>query len=280
LYLGFVYQAQCKYHRAINCLQQTVVSLDRGRRHERLGQANLPTVLSRTYLAWCYAERGMFAEGRAAAEEGLQIAEVVGHPSSLMIASWGAGVLSLQQGDLYRALPLLERAMGLCQEADLPGYFPRAAAVLGAAYTLAGRVTDAVPLLTQATEQTMATELVYFQTLCCLSLGEAQVLAGRLEEAQARAERALALARTHQQHGHQAYVLRLLGDIAARCEPPEIEPAAAHNRQALALADELGIARSRPTATAAWARCRSRLASASRPMLSYPLPLRCPGLWT
>jgi tetratricopeptide (TPR) repeat protein len=77
--------------------------------------------------------------------------------------------------------------------------------------------------------------------LCHLSLGEAQVLAGRLEEAQALAERALALAHAHQERGHQAYALRLLGEIAAQREPPESDQTEAHYRQALALADELGM---------------------------------------
>ena len=55
---------------------------------------------------------------------GLQIAEAVAHPGSLMWASWGIGLLSLRQGDLPRALPRLERAMGICQDTDLPGIFP------------------------------------------------------------------------------------------------------------------------------------------------------------
>ena len=67
------------------------------------------------------------------------------------------------------------------------------------------------------------------------------MLAGRLEEAQALAERALALARAHQERGNQAYALRLLGDIAARRDPPEGEPAVAHYQQALTLADALGM---------------------------------------
>ena len=158
-----------------------------------------------------------------------------------MCASLGIGLLSLRQGDLPRALPLLERAVGICQDADLPLFFPRMAAALGAAYTLGGRIADAVPLLTQAMEQATATERVGFQAFCRLPLGEAHVLAGRLEEAHALAERALALARAHQERGHQAYALRLLGDIAARREPPEAEQAEAHYRQALALAEELGM---------------------------------------
>jgi hypothetical protein len=67
------------------------------------------------------------------------------------------------------------------------------------------------------------------------------MLAGRLEEAHALAERMLAFTREHQERGNQAYALRLLGDIAARREPPEAEQAEAHYQQALALADELGI---------------------------------------
>jgi tetratricopeptide (TPR) repeat protein len=131
--------------------------------------------------------------------------------------------------------------MSICHEADLPLYFPWMAAPLGEAYTLSGRVADAVPLLTQAMEQTIATETVGDQTLCRLPLGEAQVLAGRLEEAHALAEQTLALAREHQQRGYQAYAMRRLGDIAARREPPDVEAAETHYRQAVALAEELGM---------------------------------------
>ena len=239
--LGTASLAQGDYRRAIDCFRQTVVSLDGARRHERFGQPVLPAVNSRAWLAQCHAELGLFAAGRALGDEGLQIAEAVAHPGSLMFASWGIGLLSLRQGDLHMALPLLERAVGLCHEADFSALFPWMAAALGAAYTLSGRVADAVPLLTQALEQTIATDMVGFQALCGLPLGEAQLLAGRLEEAHALAEQALALTREHQERGHQAYALRLLGDIAARREPPESEQAEAHYHQALALAEELGM---------------------------------------
>src|SRR5262249_6681803 len=147
--LGLAYYVQGDYRRAIDCCGQTVASLDGAQRHERFGGAFPPAVGSRVCLAWCHAELGTFAEGNALGDEGLRIAEAVNHPLSLMFAYWGIGLLSLYQGDLPRALPRLEQAVGMCHEADLPIYFPRVAAVLGTAYTLAGRVADAVPLLTQ-----------------------------------------------------------------------------------------------------------------------------------
>ena len=218
-----------------------MASLAGAQRRERFGEIVLPTVHAWARLAGCHAELGLFAEGRAFGDEGLRMAEVVDHPASLMGASWGVGLLALRQGDLPRALPRLERALGICREAALTVWFPWMAAALGAAYTLSGRVADSVPLLIQARAQTMATETVGEQTLCSLPLGEAQVLAGRLGEAQVLAEHTLALARAHQQRGHEAYALRLLGDIAARRDPPECAPAEVYYRQALALAEDLGM---------------------------------------
>jgi tetratricopeptide (TPR) repeat protein len=241
LYLSNNYLAQGDYRRAIDGYRQTVASLDGARRYQRFGLVFLPAVNARAQLAACHAELGTFAEGRALADEGLRIAEAVDHPLSLLFASGGIGLLSLRQGHLPRALPLLERAVSLCQDADLPRWFPLSAARLGAAYVLAGRITDAVPLLTQAMEQATRSETGSWQGFCALSLGEAYIVAGCLEEAHVLAERALALTRAHQERGDQAYALHLLGALAARRDPPDVEYAVAHYRQALVLAEELGM---------------------------------------
>jgi class 3 adenylate cyclase/tetratricopeptide (TPR) repeat protein len=241
LRLGQAYSSQASYRQAIDYLRQAMAFFDGARRRERFGLPNQPAVLSRAFLAWCYAELGTFAEGRTVGEEGLRVAEAVDHHGSLMFASWGIGLLSLRQGDLPRALPLLERAVDICQEPDLPSYLPWVAPALGAAYTLAGRVADAVLLLTQALEQATVMKRVDQQALCRLPLGEAHLLAGRFEDAQTLAEQALTQAREHQERGHQAYALRLLGDIAARRDPPEVAHAAAYYQQAHALAAALGM---------------------------------------
>jgi tetratricopeptide (TPR) repeat protein len=131
--------------------------------------------------------------------------------------------------------------MGICQDIDSPATFPLIAAALGTAYTLCGRVADAVPLLTQAIEQPTGRILALYQALPQLSLGEASLRYGRLEEAHVLAARALAHARAHQERGNQAYALRLLGEIAAHQAPLAIESAEHHYQQALTLAEELGM---------------------------------------
>ena len=240
-YLGLASHAQGDYARAIDYLGQTVASLEGMRRRERFGQIFLPAVTSRAFLAWCHAELGMFGEGRSFGEEGLRIAEGVNHQASLLYGYGGIGLLTLRQGDLRRALPLLEGALSICKDADLRAFFPRMAAALGAAYILGGRIADAVPLLRQAQEQSITTGMVGYQALCNLSLGEAYMMTGLWEEAHALAEGALAYARGHKERSNEAYALWLLGEIAARREPLESETAEAHYCQALALAEELGM---------------------------------------
>jgi class 3 adenylate cyclase/tetratricopeptide (TPR) repeat protein len=241
LYLGATYWAQGDYRQAVDCLGQTVTSLQGAERRERLGQVSVPSVQALAFLAACHAEQGLFGEGAARAEEGVQIAEAVAHPSSLLWAFYAIGLLALRQGDLPKALSALERAMGVCREADLSVFIPRLAAALGAAYTLSDRVADAVTLLTQAMEQTTSPDMAGFQALCRVPLGEAHRLAGRLEEAHDFAQHALALAREHRERGNEAYALRLLGEIAAQHDPPDNPVAQSHYQQALALADDLGM---------------------------------------
>jgi tetratricopeptide (TPR) repeat protein len=97
-----------------------------------------------------------------------------------------------------------------------------------------------VRLLERVIEQTTSSGIMGVQAPLLFTLGEAHLRAGRLEEARPLAVRALEYVRTYQQRGHEAYALRLLGDIAAHHDPPEVEAAEASYRQALALAEALG----------------------------------------
>jgi tetratricopeptide (TPR) repeat protein len=81
----------------------------------------------------------------------------------------------------------------------------------------------------------------FSQSFVLTELSEAYLHVGHVEEARALAERLLALSRTHTGHGYQAYAHRLLGDVALRREPPDIDRALIHYHQALARAAELGM---------------------------------------
>src|SRR5262249_23080324 len=198
-------------------------------------------VLSRIRLCLYLTEVGAFAEGRAVGEEGRRIAEALQHPASLTTAYRSVGRLSLRQGNLSQALPLLERAAGICEAAELPFHFSLLAPALGEAYVLCGRVDEAVRLLERAIEQATVSSTLGIRMEQLAVLGAAHLHAGRLEEARTLAARALEHARTYQQRGYEAYTLRRLGDIATHRDPPESEQAEPYYQQALALADELGM---------------------------------------
>jgi tetratricopeptide (TPR) repeat protein len=237
LHLGIAYQTQADYRRAIDCLSQTLTNVES---HERFGEYIL-AVFTPAYLAACHAELGTFAEGRLFADEGLRIAEAADHPMSLTFALWGCGLLALRQGDLSRAVTLLERAVRLCQDMGRPASFPLMAAALGATYNLTGRSADVMLLLAPTLEQAPASEVVVNRATCSLTLGEAQMMAGRLEEAQVLTEGALSVARMYHERGNEAYALYLHGELAVRREHPDCALAADHYQRALVLAEELGM---------------------------------------
>jgi tetratricopeptide (TPR) repeat protein len=239
--LGQVYRNLGDYRRAVECFQKNVAGLHGEILRECFGLPGLASVISRSFLTLSLAECGAFAEGRAAAEAGVQLAEAANHPYSRVQAYRAVGFRALRQGDVQQAIPVLERALDLAQGAHIRLLVPRVAALMGAAYTLAGRATDALPLLEQAVEQAVAMRYMLDHALRVGWLSEAYLLAGRLDEAYTQAQHALEFSRAHQEQGHEAYALRLLGEFYARHDPSEVEPAATHYRQALTLAEALGM---------------------------------------
>jgi tetratricopeptide (TPR) repeat protein len=240
-FLGNVYRSLGDYRRAVEYYRKNVACLHGALLQERFGFHGLCSVHSRSILGAALAECGAFTEGRAPAAEGVRIAEAADHPYSRVLAYWAAGFRALRQGDLPQAIPMLERALDLAQGAHIRLLVPYVATLLGAAYTLAGRTAEALPLLEQAIEQAVAMRTMYDLAQRVVWLSEAYLLAGRLDEAYTQAQRALEIARAHQERGHEAYALRLLGEVAAHRTPPEVEQAEAHNLQALALAEEISM---------------------------------------
>src|SRR5262245_10709463 len=147
----------------------------------------------------------------------------------------------LRQGDVQRAIPMLERSIGLCQDWHLLIFWPRTAGTLGVAYAMDGRIAAGLALVEQGLESVVTRGRARGLAPAVVCLSEAYLLAGRLEEGRQRAAQAVDLARQYQQRGTQSWALWLLGESMARQASPQVEPAAGHYRQALALAEELGM---------------------------------------
>ena len=109
---------------------------------------------------------------------------------------------------------------------------------------MSGRLSEGVILMEEALADPEATGTTNHPLLLAY-LGEAHLRAGRRDDAVAAAQRALDLAHRQKERGNEAWVLRLLGEIAAQADPPTLESAERHYTQALVRADEL---RMRPLA--------------------------------
>jgi class 3 adenylate cyclase/tetratricopeptide (TPR) repeat protein len=240
-YLGVAYYAAGDFRQALNVLQRVIALLTGEWHATRFGTPVLPAVVSRGYMAGSLAALGDFAEGRGVAEEAVRLAEAVEQPYSIAAALWYAGLVYRRQGALHTAISMLERSMVLYQTTNIPMWRALTASILGAAYALAGRVAEALPLLDEVLERVATGRLLLLHALVLTELSEACLLVGRVDEASALAARLLELSRTHTGSGYQAHAYRLLGEVASRREPPDINQAAAHYRQALALAEEMGL---------------------------------------
>src|SRR5262249_25777941 len=150
-------------------------------------------------------------------------------------------VAHLVRGDLGRAIPLLERELARCEAASIPMGSRLLPSALGYAHALAGRPDIGGPLIENAVRKAEGLQVVFRYALWLRWLGEAFLLAGARSEAGRLGERALRLATEHKEFGHEAYALRLLGDLAASGNSPDIESAERAYRRALDRAHALGM---------------------------------------
>ena len=235
-YAGTVGLTSGDYRLAETSLRKVVQLLEGDRSRDRCGLAGFPAAMSRGFLAWALAERGAFDKGIAHGQEGVRIAEALDHPYSWIVTCRGLAYLYHIRGEFTHAICLLERALALCRDWNLPLLSPIIAGFLGSVYALSARVAEGLSLLDEGLKAPAS-----FQALIVGHLGEACMLADRLDDALAAAGRALTLARARGQRGYEAWALHLLGEIASHRVPRDVEPAEGHYRQAMGLADELGM---------------------------------------
>jgi tetratricopeptide (TPR) repeat protein len=234
--------AEGDYRRAIDRMRWVAGAIKDTPIDEPYGKSRLrSTVACRAWLSLCLAGTGDFAEALAWGTEAVQIAEAVGNPHERVWSGYCLSRVYLARGDGARAIPLLEKAMPLCED-RIPLYWPRVVASLGRALTMAGDLDAALPLLKQAAGDAQAIKLLFGHPLILVWTAAAHLEVGQIAEAHAYASAALQFARRNGGRADEAWALHALAEIAARQMPSEIEQAIEHSTRALALAQELGMA--------------------------------------
>ncbi len=228
-----------EYRRAEELLGEAVQALDGDLASERCGLFFFPAVIARAWLARALAERGAFAQGLVYGQDAIRIAEARGHLAGMSYALWHLGYLWGLKGDFAQAIPLLERGLAVARETQVLIPSVHNAGALGDVLVRAGRLAEGLDVLRWTQEAREPFGTAQYLSRFLVDLGCAYVAAGRLDDSRTSAGRALALTREQGHRGHEAYALRLLGEIAFLGGPVEAETAEGCYGQALALATEL-----------------------------------------
>jgi tetratricopeptide (TPR) repeat protein len=240
-FLGASCTAAGDYRRGEEVLRRNLEALREEAGRQAFGLTASPAVHARSHLAWCLGERGEFAEGIRVGEEGLRMADALDHPFTQISACGFLSSLYAVKGDLGETRRVLDRALALSREWGFTVWSPFLSGALGYVAALSGDVAQGIGALEQALGAYDATGLGFLQSFLTVQLGEAYLRAGKVAEAGRAAEVALEGSRDRGERGHEARALRLLGDVAARQAPPDLEAARGHYAAALALAGELGM---------------------------------------
>jgi class 3 adenylate cyclase/tetratricopeptide (TPR) repeat protein len=234
--LGQVYLFIGDFGRAAALLRRIVEATD-----WESGTPRIDLIRSQAWLAQTLSALGAFAEGRRYGEEALRLATREGRGAALLLAHHCLGHLYLAYGDLEHAIRVLEQGLALCRAAGSQIILRVSAAGLGYAYALQGRLVEGRALLEEASSVTLRTGALRDHSRWVAWLSDVCRLAGRWEEAWQHARQALDLARQHKERANEALALHQLGVLHAHADPPDVAQAETHYRQALALAEELGM---------------------------------------
>ncbi|MGH8066841.1 MAG: hypothetical protein ACRERE_16710, partial [Candidatus Entotheonellia bacterium] len=237
VYLGQAYSVIGDFGRAAELLRWNVEAADRG--------SGTPStalrIWSQAWLARILSALGAFAEGRRHGEEALRLATLEGRGITPILAHGCLGTLYLTQGDLAHAIQVFDQGRALCRASGNRDWLRPIVAGLGYASALQGCLAEGRALLEEAISESIRTGGLQGQAHRVAWLSEVCRLAGRSEEARQHACQALDLARQQKARGDEALALHQLGVVHAHADPLDAAQAEVHYRQALALAEELGM---------------------------------------
>jgi len=188
-------------------------------------------VTARRWRAQALAELGRFDEAASLARDAIGIARARNHPYALAngITVWG--FVCARRGTFQDAIPLLEEGLRFSRTLGFRSFVPTIGNLLAEALAQTGRSAEAQVLLEEVPGSRQGT----------ISRALALLLLGRPADASALAVEALSDTRERGERGIEAWLEWLLGEIDARESPSNADAAAVRFREALALAEVLGM---------------------------------------
>ena len=262
-YMGYSLHAQGRCAEAERVLAENLDALSALAPGAASPQVAVSRVGSAAWLAFTLADLGEFDRAEAAATTALRIAEEGKNPYGQAIASSMAGLVWLVRGRLDRALPRLEASLAACREKQLVVWQPVPSSLVGIALARGGRADRALAPLADGVARTERLGVRAYLARWTAHQGEGLLAAGRIDAARRAGETALDLARLHHERGNEAEALRLLGSVAARQDPADLEVAADRLQEALVIAESAAL---RPLA----ARCHLDLGALPGPESEAP----------
>jgi tetratricopeptide (TPR) repeat protein len=204
--------------------------------YQRFGQAVPPAIYARGVAAVSLAELGEFGEAIRLATEAQALTQLTDLPFRFAVAQLALGNIHLLQNRIADTLKVLEPALAVIQARGI--LFPWVTALRGYALALSGHTEEGCAVLAGALEDAVKLRFFFAHSQWISWLAHAHLLAGRTDEAREQADEALRLSRQRGQRGYEALALYVRGKIESLHERDSAETLC---RQALALADELGM---------------------------------------
>jgi class 3 adenylate cyclase/tetratricopeptide (TPR) repeat protein len=231
-----------EFEQVVELAIDNLAVLPADRIYENFGTTTAAAVHDRYWLILSLAPLGRFAEAARYEAEAARLAAPTQHAYAVGVVHLAATTLHLLKGEWTEARTRIETGVTVFRAGNIELLLPRvlaswawALAQLGEKHEALNRLREASQLL----ERQAARGLAGMSAWSSEAVGRACLLLGRLDEARRLADRAVEP--SFLQHGVRASALHLLGDIATHPDRFDGESGEVHYRNALALAERLGM---------------------------------------
>ncbi len=246
-WLGVAYHNLGQFEQSVDELNKALSLIPEGGKAEFFGTNGIVSVNCKAWLIRSLAQIGKFSETLRYGEEAIQTATERDYPLSIVFAYYAVGAVALIQSEFDQAIAALEHGLQVCEAAEIPVQRPLVVSGLAAAYAFVGRFDEALRLLESTADRSISMagagspQVRLGRAMGMVWEVETYMLTGRHSEAEALARRVLAVFGESKHRGSEAWLRCLLGDLLARLYPAHSIQAETSYREALTLAQDLGM---------------------------------------